>query len=335
MPTSWRASGGLKAFNAPSRPQESACCCDLAIAFAEVHERGQLRGELCTSDVLLDEAGEARLSPLDFSNLVREEGQVAGNLQIDRESLSYMTPERFYGHPPSVRSDQYSLDLLATELLGGSPIPRVVHPADLLHKPAFFEHLDKGEGAWAARSPEFAGVVSRMLRRDPDERWGSMAEVQLVLASIDVESNERLSRIASASYLRLHASPERQRAFFERFYQHLLTSADDLRPLFASIDMERQYKLVNAAILALLAYSPADASRAELSQLAVRHAALGLTRRHYRCFLDALLHTVQGGDGADAETVSAWRETIRPGLDFMSEDALRVSAVRTGFAAPA
>ena len=46
---------------------------DLTTAIAEAHARGWRRGELCPSDILIEKSGLARLSPIDFSNLLREE----------------------------------------------------------------------------------------------------------------------------------------------------------------------------------------------------------------------------------------------------------------------
>lgn len=46
-------------------------------------------------------------------------------------------------------------------------LPRVVNPCDLETKSNLFKDLESGNGDWAKRSPEFTGVVCRMLRSIP------------------------------------------------------------------------------------------------------------------------------------------------------------------------
>jgi hypothetical protein len=96
-------------------------------------------------------------------------------------------------------TDQYSLGIIATELLGGSSgslIPGVVHPCDLESKRELFAKLESAEGRWAKRSAQFTGVVSRMLRTYPEERWSSMREVRNILCDIDpIESSDEGHRM--------------------------------------------------------------------------------------------------------------------------------------------
>ena len=197
---------------------------DLCAGIEEAHARGWQRGEICPSDVLIERTGAARLSPVDFSNIQREQAQLAGDFLVDRESMAFMTPERFFGDQRTEFTDQYSLGLIATELLGGARLPRVVSPSDLERKRTLFAELESGRGEWARRSPEFAGVVSRMLRVDPEARWPSMRDVRHYLREIEVmESREEANRKRTkAAYLRIQAGGVAgEREFFEKFYANL------------------------------------------------------------------------------------------------------------------
>src|SRR5207249_4501452 len=151
---------------------------DLASAIEEIHRNKHIRGELCSSNILVESTGAARMSAADFATILTEESQMAGNFLVDRESLAYMTPERFFGRAPSQLSDQYSLGLMAMELLGGERVPRVSSASDLEGKRRLFADLQSGKGRWANRSVEFAGIVCRMLRTEPTERWASMRDVR-------------------------------------------------------------------------------------------------------------------------------------------------------------
>jgi hemoglobin-like flavoprotein len=289
---------------------------DLARAIEEIHQKNWIRGEICSSDILIEATGSARLSAVDFSTVISDESQMTGRFLVDRESLAYMTPERFFGHPSTQLSDQYSLGLIAMELLGGERVPRIAAPCDLEGRRRLFADLEAGNGRWARRSPELAGIVSRLLRIDPLERWPSIGDVCLFLRDLEVaESEDEISRkVAKASYLRLQLAGS-ERALFARFYQILLDACPEMKGRFATIDMDRQCKMVNGAIQLLLGFNPGRGS-APLRDLACRHAPFGLTRRHYDLFLEALLKALEES-GADASQLLAWRKTMTPAIDFM------------------
>ena len=292
---------------------------DLMRAIEEAHDRGWGRGEICPSDILIDAWGLPRLSPFGFSNTLREQAQVTGNFLVDHESLAYMTPERFFGQESTKLTDQYSLGIIATELLGGIHIPRVVRPCDLVVKPDLFAELESGKGEWAKRSPQFKGVICRMLRTDPERRWPSMKVVANFLQQIQIEeSPEELNRdMAMKSYLRFQ-DIEGERRFFCKFYENLFTTIPEVKVLFQSIDMERQHRLLNAAILTLLNFElDSSMAKANLEVLAGRHANLGLTKRHYEVFVDALVQTIEELGENDPALLAAWRSALAPGIEFM------------------
>jgi serine/threonine protein kinase len=287
----------------------------LVTATEEAHERGFRRGEIRPSDILLEPSGRPRLSSFDFTNVLREHGQISSNFLLDRESLSYMSPERYFGHEPTERTDQYSLGLLATELLGGTRIPAVVRPRDLEVKRRLFAKLESGDGDWAKRSADFRALVCRMLRIKPSERWPTMSKVHEMLSSIDVsKSPEEVNRtMASASYLRIQL----EQRFFEKLYDNLFAALPDVRAHFAAMDMKRQYVVLNDAIHTLLAYRrDCSADRTTLETLAARHTRFGLTECHYRMFREALVRTLADFGEAPA-VLEAWRSTVTPGLEYM------------------
>jgi hemoglobin-like flavoprotein len=294
---------------------------DLARAVEEAHQRGWLRGEICPSDVLIEKGGAARISSVDLSNIRREEEMLAGNFLVDRESMAYMSPERFFGQQRTELTDQYSLGLVATELLGGVRLPRVSSASDLERKRALFAELESGKGDWARRSPEFAGVVSRMLRVDPEARWPSMTDVRDYIREIPVPDlpQEVSRKKARAVYLRLQAGGiDGEREFFGKFYARLFALCPEVEPHFRHVDMARQYQMLNSAIHLLLEFRPdSREQREEMTRLAASHGRLRLTRRHHELFLDALLETLGECFGSEAGCVEAWRATAAPALDFL------------------
>jgi serine/threonine protein kinase len=304
----------------------------LTKALAEAHELGFRRGEMYPSDILIQASGLPKLSSFDFTNLLREDAQMTGNFLVDWESLAYMTPERYWGRPSTVLTDQYSLGIIATELLGGSsgsPIPAVVHPCDFEKKRDLFAKLESAEGSWAKRSPEFTGLVCRMLCSHPEERWLSMTELRNALLDIEpIESTDDRHRImAKRSYLRFQA-PELQRQLFNRFYKNLFAALPDVEQHFRSIDMERQYTIVNEAVHRLLEFNQdcSEQDKQYLQKLAKRHAAMGLSQRHCELFADTLVKTIGEFRKDDPDELEAWQCALQSAVGFLCKCQQEASA---------
>jgi len=290
---------------------------DLIAAFVELHDRGRVRGELCPSNILIQPSGNARIATVDFSAILSNESIMAGELRIDRESLAYMTPERFLGQPHTQLSDQFSLGLIAMELLGGERMPRVTCPRDLEDKVQIFQHLEDGSGAWSQRSEGFSGLVSRLLRTDPGDRWDSMRTASEILQDIEIAESpqERFQRMARVSYVRLQ-SGGRDRVFVERFYEGLFAACPDIKQHFENVEMSKQQALLNKAIQLLIDFDPVRGCD-QLARLAGTHTRFALTKDHYDRFLEALMHTIEQVATNSPEELEAWRASIAPALEFM------------------
>ena len=281
----------------------------------------------------MEKTGAARLSPVDFSNIRREQALLAGNFLVDRESMAYMSPERFFGQQRTELTDQYSLGLIATELLGGG----AAAPRRVAQRPRAQARRVRGarvrEGRVGEQVPEFAGVVARMLRIDPEARWPSMSDVRHYIREIQVPEppHEVTRKKARAAYLRVQAGGvDGEREFFRKFYLNLFALCPDVEPHFRHVDMARQYQILNRAIHMLLEFRPdSEVLRDPLRQVARGHAKYGLTRRHYDLFLEALVKTLGECRGDDAACLEAWRETVAPALEFMWQ-----CQVESGQAAP-
>lgn len=289
---------------------------NLITAFEEIHAAGRIRGELCSSNILIQPDGTPRISTVDTWTVISE-SLMAGDFRVDRELLAYMTPEHYFGLPRTARTDQFSLGLIAVELIGGEQLPRVSCPKDFEDKRGLFARLDSGEGRWAQRAPEFAGLVSRLLKTDPEDRWSSMSDVAELLSLIEIAETdeERARRTAQVVYLRLQRG-NRPREFFERFYENLFTTAPGVRALFPPGSMDKQKDMLNRAVELLLKFDPACGC-GELRRLAGSHRAFQLTKEHYDQFLDALVRTIEQTGVADATESSAWRAALTPAVEFM------------------
>ncbi|TMQ23820.1 MAG: TIR domain-containing protein [Deltaproteobacteria bacterium] len=291
---------------------------DLAEALAEAHDHDYLHEGLMPVNIRMERRSHRpRMSAFRFLNIGPSSG-LWGTFLINRATCTYLSPEQFDGCPRSKATDQYALGLIGYELLSGHPIERVSRPADFVHRPEFFARLEDS-GDWMARAPALAGVLSRMLRVDPAQRWDSMAEAAEMLERVVVEDSVEAAarRRVLASYSTFQAR-DRANQLYAGFYRRLFQAMPDVQRLFAGTDMARQYNALNQALKALLdfdAESPAtvDAIRA----VAVQHRRHGLNDRHVEAFERALLGALEDGGVSAPETLDAWRRILAPGLEQM------------------
>jgi hemoglobin-like flavoprotein len=121
--------------------------------------------------------------------------------------------------------------------------------------------------------------------------------------------------LAQESYARCQRAPR----FFPSFYEHLLECDPAVPPMFAKTEFPKQYKLLQHGLGLLLSYGNRR-DDALLDRIAARHSAsaVNVSPSMYPLFVESLLATVREHDPrCSAETEAAWREAVRPGIEFM------------------
>jgi len=108
--------------------------------------------------------------------------------------------------------------------------------------------------------------------------------------------------------------------FLPRFYELLLESDPAIAPMFANTEFPRQYRLLQHALGLLLSYGN-KRDDLLLERLAARHSsqAIDVPPHMYPLFVASLLQTIREFDERCSDEVEqAWREALRPGIDFMA-----------------
>jgi eukaryotic-like serine/threonine-protein kinase len=147
--------------------------CDLVMGvgrgLAHTHDRKVLHRDVKPANVFLTHDGVAKLG--DFGS-----GVFQGEASQDRVGTAfYMAPEVFEGKPSSVRTDIYSLGVLAYEVLSGER-PFVGDSYDSLML-AHLSGLPRDLRVLRSDVPrELARVVSRAMARDADKRFATVAD---------------------------------------------------------------------------------------------------------------------------------------------------------------
>ena len=148
----------------------------VAAALDATHRTGMVHCDVKPANVIITDDGVAKLTDFGIARAARgaAERELVGTAR-------YIAPERIEGHAPTVRSDVYSLALVAFELLAGRPAYAGVETDDLLR-----DRLSNDAPSLAAvRSdlpPRIAPVVAEGLARDPLDRYPSAGAFAAALA---------------------------------------------------------------------------------------------------------------------------------------------------------
>jgi serine/threonine-protein kinase len=151
-----------------------------------LHEQGWLHRDVKPDNFLVNAAGKVKL--IDFAIAERIRTGLAkffASRPKIQGTRSYMSPEQIRGEKLDARSDIYSFGCTAFELLAGRPPFTGGSPDELLQK-----HLRAPVPSLAANNaaatPEFAGLVSRMMSKNRDQRPASFQAVLADLGSMSI-----------------------------------------------------------------------------------------------------------------------------------------------------
>jgi eukaryotic-like serine/threonine-protein kinase len=174
----------------------------IADALAKAHSTGIVHRDLKPANIMINEDGIAKV--LDFG-LAKLTEKIQGNALASAETVSvdarpqtgegtivgtiaYMSPEQAEGKPVDGRSDIFSFGAVLYEMLTGQVAfqgeSRAMTLASILQKEPkpLAEVLENA-------LPELERIVSRCLRKDPQRRWQSMADLKVALLDLKEESD--------------------------------------------------------------------------------------------------------------------------------------------------
>ena len=293
---------------------------DLAAALHEYHNIGLLYGSMTATDVFYDATrAQLRLPAASISSYLSIGSAPAGYFPHDARAATYLLPEQYHGQTYTQQSDQYSLALLAVEMLQGSPPVTVNCVADLERKRAFFQRPAEFIGAWKERHPCLTSILLRMLEARHERRFSSLAEVAASLQRLEPED----VAVAKRSYNRCcEGKPEFYAAFYTRFFRR----CPDARSMFG--DIQSQYGKLHGALNYLLNFrDQLTVEPTVLGKVAEHHRALRVTPEQFDHFAEALLETLHELSREDAATIEAWRNTMGPGIAYLKRQASSVLPV--------
>jgi serine/threonine-protein kinase len=154
-------------------PMVEAILAQTGGAFGYAHRRGVVHRDIKPSNILIDDEGWAVVTDFGIAKVQESEGLTQTGVSVG--TPAYMSPEQCMGGAITGASDQYSLGVVAYEMLAGRPPFQGPSMMALLYG-HFHEAVPPLE-LFRPDCPEaIRAAVLRMLEKDPAARWPSVED---------------------------------------------------------------------------------------------------------------------------------------------------------------
>ncbi|HEV8410357.1 MAG TPA: serine/threonine-protein kinase [Gemmatimonadaceae bacterium] len=154
-------------------PVAQTILAEVARGLDYAHREGVIHRDIKPANIMVDQKGQSIVMDFGIARAAETEHFTQTGATIG--TPAYMSPEQCHGAETSAASDQYSLGILAYELLTGAP-PFSGTPIELQ-----IAHMQDTPIPIRDRrsdlSLELSGAVMRMLLKKPEERWSSLREL--------------------------------------------------------------------------------------------------------------------------------------------------------------
>ncbi len=282
-------------------------------ALSYSNQLGAIYHRVLPHNILYDRNEQLMLTPMNFARIDQPVSQRLST-NAPSEQMYYDSPEQLTRNENLDKSDQYSLGLIAYEMLTGNRYHNSIDQLELRQEimagpsqrwpEAFLDKKWRGSG--------LREIISRMLHRRPEERFESFVDLLASVRKITDEdlglkssgkSNESTQiRIVKDSLQRCRL----QEGFFEKLHSQLLEKLS-VSAIFKtrSEKVEKHQKpqwLLREGVDLLIEFldepiQPGD-DRVPviLNRILCSHHNYNVSREHLDCFVESLVSTIQAFD---------------------------------------
>ena len=166
---------------------------EVASALAYAHRKGVVHRDVKPANIMLDDGGWAVVTDFGIAKLAQAHGLTMTGATVG--TPAYMSPEQCMAGEVTGLSDQYSLGVVAYELLTG----RVPFVADSMMA-MFTAHTQEPPPSLLESCPDcppaLVAIVERMLAKNPNDRWPSLEEVVAALGPLQGNTGQAVRTAA-------------------------------------------------------------------------------------------------------------------------------------------
>jgi len=146
-------------------------------ALGYAHRHGVIHRDIKSANIMLDEDGRAVVTDFGIAKVVQAEGLTMTGVTVG--TPTYMSPEQCATRDVTGASDQYSLGVVAYEMLTGR-LPFLGESTMAVMYSHFNERPRPVAELRPDCPPNLSAGVMRMLEKDPARRWPSMDDIVAV-----------------------------------------------------------------------------------------------------------------------------------------------------------
>ncbi len=161
----------------------------ICLGLTHAHEQGLVHRDFKPDNVaLVEHDGKTVPKILDFGLAIISTPEES-SVRLTTAGLvvgtpAYISPEQSQGHPVDLRTDLFALGVSIYEMLAGM-LPFSGSVIDVLYKNATAPAPPIAERAGLAVSPQLEAVITKLMAKDPAERFSSAREVLAALEAIE------------------------------------------------------------------------------------------------------------------------------------------------------
>lgn len=154
-------------------PMVQAIIAQVGEALGYAHRHGVVHRDIKPGNILIDDEGWAVVTDFGIAKVTESEGLTMTGVAVG--TPRYMSPEQCSGDEVTGAADQYSLGVVAYEMLAGRPPFTATSMMALLYN-HFHDAPPPLESFRPDCPPELRDAVMRMLAKDPSERFASLED---------------------------------------------------------------------------------------------------------------------------------------------------------------